>query len=646
MFVERSLRCAALAAAIVFAAHDSSVAQSFLTLRTAQQQNRAVAQSFCFATDGPTGPGWTRPDQIARVYFHEDLPAFFERTVTLQSTIPQETRLSWIFTGPHAGFTVEVSSDSVRLYQREYQSVGLRPAGVGEVVLHDDERRFIGEAKSITVRVDAHLSVAVLLNGETILQQPLVFDVTRHQLMFSGPRNQHLVLQGALLATQAQDAVVTVRPQELHQTMIGFGGSPSIPAYEELSAAGKERYWQMLHRYNLLIDREYPMGTQLKPDLSNIEDLRDATPHYYGDNFPNGEVSDFEYSRHIRALGGQVLYEMWALPTWATQAYTPQGTPIFDAWGKAVKTAARSEVYARIVVEFCRRAKERSGAAPEIVGIQNEVEQAPEIYAAMTHALRSALDEAGFRSTRIQMADAPYVAMALHRVADLKKDPKAWAQTDFVATHQYDDQRYLSDPDLFDAELDALHKAADGKQFLATEICLNDGRYQESSYRLAFQLGQFYQKDLTHLDAAMLLYCWTLLDVEQPNFGASRALLVPDRTHGGTPVASSFQLRVMGAFSRHVMAGMQRVTASSSDSDLLTVAFAGSTGLADKDARTLILLNRGTHAVRVRADWQGIQWKTMEQTSLYAENEELPATGDVVVQPGEIITLSTLAAPH
>ena len=89
-----------------------------------------------------------------------------------------------------------------------------------------------------------------------------------------------------------------------------------------MSEEGKKQYWEILRRYNLLLDREYPMGTQLKPDLSNLEDVKDATPHYYGDNFPNSEVSSFDYSRHALALGGEVIYELWALPKWAIQQHT------------------------------------------------------------------------------------------------------------------------------------------------------------------------------------------------------------------------------------------------------------------------------------------------------------------------------------
>jgi O-glycosyl hydrolase len=569
---------------------------------------------------------------------HESLPALFRRTLQLDGDIPDKTRLSWIFTGPHAGFTVELTGTSVRLFEREYESVGLRESGDGDRVLREDERAYIGHARLLTIVVDAHLAVTVFLNNQSLLSEPLTFDITRHQLMFGGPRNEHLMLSGALLEEKAEPATITVSPKKQHQSMIGFGGSPSVPAYAQLSTEGKRQYWDWLRRYNLLIDREYPMGTQLKPDLSNLEDLRDATPHYYGDNFPNGEVSDFDYSRKMRELGGSVLYEMWGLPKWAVEEYTPQGKPILDAWGRSVKTAARPDVYARIVVEFCKRAKERSGAAPEIVGIQNEVEQYPEIYAAMTTAVRKALDDAGFRSTKIQMADAPYLRMATRRATDLKKFPEAWQQTDFVAAHQYDDQEFFANPDLYNERLSAMHAAAEGKPFLATEICLNDGKYQEPSYRLALQVGQLYHKDLTMLDAEMLLYCWLILDVEQPNFGGSRSLFVPDRSLGNAPVPSSFQLRVLGAFSRHALKGMRRVDVSASNPDLLCAAF------KDDRRSTLIVLNRSTAAQDLRIDWPAAQWTAIERTSFYSQNVETTMTDRVIVAPGEIVTLSNFIA--
>ena len=575
-------------------------AQELVRLPDAKAATQKVAQPFAFASDGPIGPGWTRPDQIARVYAEENLPALFRRSVRLDGDVPRQARLSWIFTGPHAGVTVELTGSTVRVFERYYDSTGLRdPSGSVEKIVRDEERPYSGRPRVLTVIVDAHLSVQVLLNGTVMLTEPLIFDLTRHQLMFSGPRNQHLTLTGGLLEESAEQATITVAPEKQHQTMLGFGGSPSVPAYARMSAEGKRQYWELLKRYNLLVDREYPMGTELKPDLSNVEELRDATPHYYGDNFPNGEVSDFDYSRRTRELGGIVLYEMWALPRWAVEAYTPAGKPILDAWGKAVRTAAKPEVYARIVVEFCRRAKQRSGAAPEIVGIQNEVEQAPEIYAAMTVAVRKALDAAGFGATKIQMADAPYLWMGTGRAEDAKRFPEEWRAIDYTAAHEYDFQEFLPNPDLYDERLQKMRAASGDKPFLATEICLNDGKYQEASYRLALQVGQLYQKNLTELDAEMLLYCWLLLDVEQPNFGASRSLLVPDRSRGEVPVASSFELRVLGAFSRHVLKGMRRVETKATNADLLTAAF------TDGTRDSVIVLNRSSSAQRVQMDWVG-----------------------------------------
>ncbi len=68
----------------------------------------------------------------------------------------------------------------------------------------------------------------------------------------------------------------------------------------------RRRWWELVCEYNLLIQREYPNGRRLNPDMGNWDRLSDATRHFYGDNFPNGEISDFDYLRTIRRLGGQV----------------------------------------------------------------------------------------------------------------------------------------------------------------------------------------------------------------------------------------------------------------------------------------------------------------------------------------------------
>jgi len=235
------------------------------------------------------------------------------------------------------------------------------------------------------------------------------------------------------------------------------------------------------------------------------------------------------------------------------------------------------------------------------------------------------------------MADASYLYLGVSRAHSLQKDDAVWHAIDYTAAHEYDYQEFLANPDMYDARMKAMNAAKESKPFLATEICLNDPQYQELSYRIALNVGQLYQKNLTELDAEALMYCWLLLDVEQPSFGGSRSLLVPDKTRGYIPVASSFQLRVFGAFSRHVLKGMFRVSASSSDSDLLTTAF------EDAHHSTLIVLNRSTEPQRLSVDWKGKYWTQMERTSQTLENA-ISAPGDLVVQPGEIITLSDFPA--
>src|ERR1700691_945012 len=84
-------------------------AQQAVALPEVQAPGGPALDAFRFVSDGPKGPGWARPDEIARKYFHENLTALFERTLTLDASLPQRATLRWIFTGPRAGLTVELS---------------------------------------------------------------------------------------------------------------------------------------------------------------------------------------------------------------------------------------------------------------------------------------------------------------------------------------------------------------------------------------------------------------------------------------------------------------------------------------------------------------------------------------------------------
>lgn len=139
-------------------------AQETIKLPTPASNSQLTAQTFDFVSDGPIGPGWTRPDEIVRTYFHEQLPALFRRTIALSDDVPMQGKLSWIFTGPHAGFTVELTPSKVRLFQRFYNSSALY-SGQGnypEKIVRDDEQQFTGHARTLTVVLDSHLGAGVV----------------------------------------------------------------------------------------------------------------------------------------------------------------------------------------------------------------------------------------------------------------------------------------------------------------------------------------------------------------------------------------------------------------------------------------------------------------------------------------------------
>jgi hypothetical protein len=80
---------------------------------------------------------------------------------------------------------------------------------------------------------------------------------------------------------------------------------------------------------------------------------------------------------------------------------------------------------------------------------------------------------------------------------------------------------------------------------------------------------------------------------------------------------------------------MVRVGTSSSNADLLTAAFEDST------RSSLIVLNRSTSPQRLKVEWTGKHWEQMERTNQALENAaSTTVPPEVVVQPGEILTLS------
>jgi O-glycosyl hydrolase len=583
----------------------------------------------------PGAPRWTVLG-VKRVYYQDDLPALFTRTVSLDRGVPRGTVLSWIFTGDQGGITIELTVDTVTVRQRYYDSIGLssqRPPKdpYPQATWSEDTTRFQGEAHTITVLLDGDMGLSVSINGKKLVRQTCLMDLRRQQIAWepaSGDTSS--VLDGRMIVPSDVPTTISVHSDKRHQPVLGFGGSVSVPAYAQLSAEGKQRWWKFVTEYNLLIQREYPTGKRLKPNLSNFDHLEDASPHYYGDNFPNGEVSDFQYVKKIHSLGGKTIFEFWQLPSWIAK-------PVQGADGKPAEQVNIDE-YVRAVIGYCKASRKASGYAPNIVGIQNEIVQSSETWKQMVLRLREGLDLAGFKAVKIQMPDATGLAVGISTAKTISDMPDAWNDIDYAATHMYDYQSFFDHPDGYDELMHRYRASIGSKPFLATEFAVNRPAYQSGSYRAAFAMAQLYHKSMTILDAEALLYCWTLLDVEEPSFGATRSLFVPDRAYGDVPKPSSYQLRTYGAFSRRLREGMIRVDADSGDPDVLVSAYEGATGL-----RTAIILNRSVTPHRVQLHWPGRPLTVVEVTSPYDANRPGQVhPGPLVIQPGEILTLSNV----
>ena len=571
---------------------------------------------------------------LPRQYFMEWLPALFERTLVIAEWKTPQSQLQWMFTGPLGGFTVEAGASKVRVFQRyddspalaKYSSV--RDARHPEAIVEESSVEYSGQLQSIAVTLDHRLSLRVALNGKEAIVEHCALDVNRHQLAMVGEQGG---FRGRLLPPAVETATVAVDSNTRFQLMMGWGGTTTPPAFAELSQEGARAWWRKLVEYNLLLQREYPVGARLKPEMTNWDRPRDASPHYYGDNFPNCETSDFAYNRRVRQLGGKVIFEFWELPVWSRQ---------YDSQGKITEIPKMAE-YAKAMVRYCQVAREKAGAPPEIVGIQNEVRQPPEIWQQMAVTLRQALDDAGFRDVKIHMHNSPTLAGGIAAARAFQAKEAVWKTIDYATSNVYDYQNFFYDPDGFDARAREMKEVIGSKPFLASELCVNNAAFQTRTYRTALAMGQLYHKLLTLLDACGAMYCWTLLNVAQPSYGWTRTLMVPDPEHGFAPVASSHQLRVFGAYSRRVREGMTRVRSTSSNPNLFVTAFNG-----HGDQYTLIVLNRSTVRQKISLTWPGAVFHHLETASPQLENAVEPAPAangnrwELTVEPGAIVTLT------
>jgi hypothetical protein len=577
---------------------------------------------------------WGRGEEGRPAHFREFLPAIFDRSLALEECILTDgASLEWIFSGERAGFTVHLKEQSLTLTQRWYDSFGLHsnPIPSGREERHP-EKTWMADSvliselpRSLRVTLDADMQIKLSMNGKQLVQQTCLFDLNRHQLRLIGGKG---AVRGVMEEPAPEDTLIRVLPDRLHQTMIGWGGIAAPLAFHQLSPKGKQKWWDLVSEYNLLIQREYPIGTMLREDLSNWDELDDSVPHYYGSNFPNSEISDFEYLKKIRDLGGIVWFEFWRLPPWMRDS-TQSGKSKLDI-----------EKYTATILAYCKELIRRTGRPPDVVGIQNELSQPPEVWHSMVLGLRRELDAGGLGGVKIHMADAGSLSKGLDFAKAFILSSEVWNRIDYAASHMYDYQGHFEDPDSFDPVLYRWVDLAGDKPFLSTELCINDPKWQVGSYRVALAMGQLYHKNLSIADAAAICYCWTLLNVVEPSYGMTRSLFVPEKSDGFMPKASSYQLRVFGAYSRRIREGMVRVETEVLENDLLATGF-----ISEKGELTLVLLNRSLRPLRIKVGDLQAKLKWRETADPYHQNHVEAADWSeqgILVNPGSLVTLSNV----
>lgn len=563
--------------------------------------------------------GWGHYSPNERAFFDDVLPPVFRMTFAIDS-VTGDRGIKWIFTGPREGFYIEVNKNKLSFTRKYYDSFGYNHLKSradyfpqfehGQTEIETDK-----PVRAITVELNYTLELRISINGLEVITQSFIEDVRRNQIHLTGKEG---VLAARMLTPEVVEEKVTVVTDETFQQMLGWGGIGTPTAYNQLSEAGKEMWWEYINEYNLLCQREYPVGGLLNYNLDNWDDLRFAKAHYYGDNFPNGEVSDFGYNRKIQDLGGFVMFEFWDFPRWI---------------GNSEKE------YARAMVGYCREAVKQTGKAPRIVGIQNEIDMFEENINHFVPELRRTLDAAGFKDVKIHMANASLIKDALTRVDKYTGNADVWGAIDYSATNMYDYQFCFRNPDQFDSTLLAWNGRIKTKPFISTELAVNFGGYQTDSYRLALTMGLLYHKNLTLTNAILIAYCWTILNNEQSLFDATRSLFSISPEKGFIPVPSGNQLRVFGAYSRRIKEGMYRVGTKSANTDLKITAFKGS-----NNQETMVFLNRSLNPVKIDINWDNVCFSEMEIVDPYSPNIVKPFNEDeLIVKPGSIVTVTNVS---
>lgn len=584
-----------------------------------------ASTDFILDTANPRYRIWGTDSQ-ERFYFAEWLPAFFERTLKLEKQTGKGV-LRWLFTGDRGRAEVRLENGEIWLQQIYTDSYALYPKDQFDpdnMYLHRHPEKIREEShavcsnfQTVSLCLDRHLKLTLLLDGRPLFSQRCTLEFTRHQLALEGHECR---AEGSLQMVPVRDAVISMDEKQKHQVIEGFGGITSMPSYQMLSEEGKTLWWKYLERYGLLIQREYPSSACGQTDRIVWDDRKEAVPHYYGNNFPVGEISDFTYNRRIQNMGGAVWFEFWRYP---------------DCVYEAGEVNAQKLI--ALILDYCRNAVEKTGKAPAVVGIQNEQCVSAEKLKEIVPALRKALDEEGFNQVALSTCNGGNLPQGLGFLEQFRKYDSVWSNMDYTASNMYDFQDCFGEQEKLLPVMKRFREASENKPFLSTEIAINKPPYQEDSYALAFNLGILYHNNLTVMDACAICYCWLLMDVTEPSYGFTRTLFTVDTKRGFLPVPSGYILRTFGAFSAHIAKGMQRIALECDCPEVLCSAYEDRMG-----HRTCVFLNQGTQACRLDLSQVmklGTAWKG-ELCDLYHENDEVKLNGEnFTLESGAILTL-------
>ncbi|MCD8482130.1 MAG: hypothetical protein LR015_05340 [Verrucomicrobia bacterium] len=572
---------------------------------------------------------WGSSEQALPLFCPEYLPAYFTRTLVIdKNDLAANSYLQWKLTGPDASLVIRLLKRELIVYLEYHDSMGLFPeseafaANIWQGPKHPScikyERRVQLQqpVSAISLTVDRSLTASVYWGSPDYVSLPCTCDLLRSQLNLVGEGS----VQGTLRSPDLRTATVTIHAHQRFQTIRGFGGIMSAPAWRQLSAHGKQQWLRIVQENNWLIQREYPTGSELTEDMDNWDCAADAMPHYYGDNFPNGESSDFEYNRAIQDLGGEVWFEFWLFPPWIQELKDNQYQQV------------NAEKFAAAILSYCQTAVAKTGKPPTIVGIQNEISPSEEDLGRMVPLLRKRLDEAGFQSVKIHMANCSSLKGGFEFLRRLKANPEAWKCIDYLAVNEYDAQRHVGSLERYAQELKRFKDLGEGREVLSPEISLPQPRFQGDGYRLAAMMAELFHYNLVEFEATALCYCWTLLDTEQPNYEATRSLYGLAKCDDFTPVRKGRIARAFNAYSKSLPKGSVRIAANCAVTDLLVSAW-----LLPDGQQRLIAFNRGTIPLQL----SGFAHPSSTiHSDLYHEYTAREQAETFVVQPGGFTILT------